>query len=1178
MNYSMLISRKTEYKYSANLNFDLKNVNRLAGFIPNKTTTEILAEYLYGIIDKTNVHSRILYGSYGTGKSHLLTVLCAILGQINTDGEAFETLLESLAEYDVSLSTYLKEYVSKQKPYFVVPVYSDHKDFDKCIIYSLKKELNNRNIEVCFKNYFQEALDLLNTWKNGQESALRLHDILEKLDIGIADLRDGLEQFNSKSEKVFDEVFRLMTYGATFVSETGNLLDNLDTANAAISKDYQGIVFVFDEFGRYLEDKGETIRVKSIQDLAEYCDHSLFNNYVILVSHKQLSLYTEKMRSELNEEWKKVEGRYRATSINTKYDQCLSLIPHVIPKTGEWDKFSKHFENELQILFERAYDFKGFMRPQDGKNPFVGGFPLHPITLYVLDRLSKRVAQNERTFFTYLASDEENALFKQIEQMDLREFHFVGLDLIYDYFEVNIRAYRADDVYDNYKKLQFALNKLGVVETAQTERKILKTIAVINIIADTAILSADRDTLKYVIDEKDDVIDSAIDCLEQMKIVKFMRQYGYYDFLDSSIYDFDSMIEEKTQSITNEMVIAELNVKFINFVVYPYEYNAKYHVNRIFIPVFLQKQDINKKYLLKIVPQYYDGILALVFDDDHLESFYTNTQNTMERSILLVNPASDRLREEVKRYIAIEYFYSIREELKKEDPTAIKELELYLEEQKGVISEEIRKWKSLEASNIFCFVGGMRKELLSEKELSAEASRIMFRAFNKTIIVNNDIVNKNNLSGTIKASRIKVVSAIIGEQGNDIGVFSPMSPEHTMLRSTLMKNGFIEEEETVRNVFPKEAGDIAGECAGDYVQQEIINYLRRCTRAQRSLRELMDVLKEEPFGLRDGYIPLLFANELKRYENVGIYFHGAEREFTAEELLKAFEKPEDYNFYLCDWTEEQRKYINGLEEFFAEFLNRNLKNRLKELLGAMNSHFASLPKIARATDKYVSDAAKQYREIMSLTHKDFYKFFFKELPQIESNLDSLLQIIKRVCVELKTVLSQQNKSIEETVRILLDIRKEETLASGLIRIYELKWAEKKQKNFDYQTNAFLNYVQALKPESDNENVVENLAKIIVGFETDYWSDSMIDDFEKLLGNIRERLDGYISGGELEENEFQIIIKTVGEEPLVTTYDKCEISPNGQVMLNKMKSTLNGFGRNIPQEEKVAILAQLLSEV
>ena len=304
MDYSRLIKRKKEYKYSANLNFDLKNQNRLAEFIPNKTTTEILAEYLYGIIEKTNVHSRILYGSYGTGKSHLLTVLCAVLGQINTNSKAFEDLLRALDEYDKSLSIYLKEYADTQKPYFVVPVYSDHKDFDKCIIYSLKKELDNRNLAVCFKDYFQEALKLLNTWENGQESSSRLHDILNKLEIEVIDLEAGLAQYDNKSEKIFDEVFRLMTYGANFVSETGNLLDSLDTVNEVIASDYQGIVFVFDEFGRYLEDKGESVRVKSIQDLAEYCDHSVFNNYVILVSHKQLSLYTEKLRGDLSEEWK----------------------------------------------------------------------------------------------------------------------------------------------------------------------------------------------------------------------------------------------------------------------------------------------------------------------------------------------------------------------------------------------------------------------------------------------------------------------------------------------------------------------------------------------------------------------------------------------------------------------------------------------------------------------------------------------------------------------------------------------------------------------------------------------------------------------------------------------------------------------------------------------------------
>ena len=41
MKYSQLVTRQTKYKYSANICFDMKNDDRLAGFIPNQTTTEI---------------------------------------------------------------------------------------------------------------------------------------------------------------------------------------------------------------------------------------------------------------------------------------------------------------------------------------------------------------------------------------------------------------------------------------------------------------------------------------------------------------------------------------------------------------------------------------------------------------------------------------------------------------------------------------------------------------------------------------------------------------------------------------------------------------------------------------------------------------------------------------------------------------------------------------------------------------------------------------------------------------------------------------------------------------------------------------------------------------------------------------------------------------------------------
>ena len=117
-----------------------------------------------------------------------------------------------------------------------------------------------------------------------------------------------------------------MTYGVKFNCEVANLKDSIEQANDAIKEDYRGIVFIFDEFGRYIEDNSKKIRIKLVQDIAEFCDHGNYNNHIILVSHKELSLYTSNFSKSLANEWKKVEGRYRSTPIIDKQDQCLSLI------------------------------------------------------------------------------------------------------------------------------------------------------------------------------------------------------------------------------------------------------------------------------------------------------------------------------------------------------------------------------------------------------------------------------------------------------------------------------------------------------------------------------------------------------------------------------------------------------------------------------------------------------------------------------------------------------------------------------------------------------------------------------------------------------------------------------------------------------------------------------------
>ena len=115
-----------------------------------------------------------------------------------------------------------------------------------------------------------------------------------------------------------------------------------------------------------------------------------------------------------------------------------------------------------------------------------------------------------------------------------------------------------------------------------------------------------------------------------------MRQFGYYDFLDGSIYDFESLIEERGEAVTLDAAINVLNEEFRDFVVYPHKYNRKYHTNRIMIPVFTKREELKKRSFKRILPDYYDGILAFVFDSDYEEDFYKNADALPERCICII--------------------------------------------------------------------------------------------------------------------------------------------------------------------------------------------------------------------------------------------------------------------------------------------------------------------------------------------------------------------------------------------------------------------------------------------------------------------------------------------------------------------------------------------------------------
>lgn len=1182
MNYTKLISKKKQYKYSVNICFDLRSEERLADFIPNVTTTEIIREYLGGIIrGNADTHARILYGSYGTGKSHLLTVMSAILGHINTKGKGFKSFAQLISNYDKELASDIKKFVKEDKPYLVVPVYSDYDDFSKCITFSLKRELERNGIDASFKGYYDEALALVDKWLEGDESSARLEEECAKLKIEVKDLRKGLSTYEFAYEKLFNTVYSGMSYGAAFNSTAGNLIDNMNVANQAVQEKYKGIVLIFDEFGRYVEDYGEVLKVKTIQDLAEYCDHSDYDNYLILVSHKQLSLYTGAMKKSISDEWKKVEGRFKPTSINIKYDQCLSLIGHIIPKTDKWKKFKDENEKSLNDLYNQAWDFKGFMLPPEteGENPFENGFPLHPITLFALDRLSKKVAQNERTFFTYLAGDDDNSLFAQLQKYDTREFHFIGLDAIYDYFELNIKTFKTDESYGIYKKLQYALNKLGLDDDGYQTR-ILKAIATISIIADTEDLAADKDTLLSVIDGDREKVKIAIEELEKKKIIKFMRQYGYYDFFDSSIFDLEAMIEEKVAGVSDEMVVSILNERFADFAVYPYRHNEKYHVNRVFVPAFAHKADLTKKSFQNTLPKYYDGAVMFVLDDQADEQEYAQITGLPARTLLVVNGKSKAVEEEVKRYIAIQYYFSKKDELAKDDPTVVNELKLYLSEQESIVTDLIRRWRMLQNSGTFVMLNQKVLSVSTEKDMSEAISQIMDDAFDKTPIICNDLLNKNALTGAIKQARKKALECIMS-QDNIYDGCGYLSPEFNVLRAALSRTGLVPNE-TVDEANQVSDADLTcfddGIVSGEPVMDAIFVKLIKAESERLQLSELYKMLKAEPFGLRDGYISVLLAYALRKYQNVSLYFHGNEHSYTGEELVKALEEPENYTLFICNWNAEEIEYIEALEDIFKDYLPKgDTLNRLEELFKAINTHYASISKSARTTEVYVSDIAKEYRNILSMSYKDYNGFFFNVLPGLNGNLQELVVQIKNVKQELETVSDKQYTRVLRVIKQIFDLDETDDLIAALQDLYKESWESKSHKAFDYTTNSVLDLVSKAG-SMDETSFVYDLAKAVTGFELNYWADNKINDFEEVLRDTVNRLNEYDPEEGLQEGEMKITIESGDGNPVISQFSQDELSPTGQTMLNKMKNTLKNFGSSISYEEKIAIMAQILKEI
>ena len=328
---------------SINIQYDAEYPNRIAHYQPTAKSVPLIKSLLGFEQDR----AFFVVAPYGTGKSITATYLLHLVENRSDADETLFAIEDKLEVVSPDLSKFSKE---------------RRKGKDKGLVLALQGYCQNLG-----ESLKDAALEGMGRIKLGRQA----------------------RTIESMSCETIDQAIEL-------------LVAVRDKARAA---GCDRVVILWDEFGRHIESviaEGHSAALSEIQLLAESVSRSIAIPVTLgLLLHQELLQYASNSPASVRAEWRKIEGRfqtiqyiddskeiYRLLAEVVSEQNCSNILPDEQAKSSalgckQLGLFSDFTVAELQSLLHRAY-------------------PLEPTTLYLLPRISGRVAQNERTLFSFL--------------------------------------------------------------------------------------------------------------------------------------------------------------------------------------------------------------------------------------------------------------------------------------------------------------------------------------------------------------------------------------------------------------------------------------------------------------------------------------------------------------------------------------------------------------------------------------------------------------------------------------------------------------------------------------------------------------------------------------------------------------------------------------------------------
>jgi hypothetical protein len=785
-----------------------------------------------------------------------------------------------------------------------------------------------------------------------------------------------------------------------------------------------GIIVFIDEMGKFLEAVvHEKIDIYLFQQLAEAASRSNGRLILIGVLHQAFEEYAQRLSHEMRDEWAKIQGRFIDLVVNANGEEQIELISRAI-ESDRRAKAAGRLAKTIATLARRD-------RPAGAKQlaaTLEACWPLHPVVACLLGPVSRRrFGQNQRSIFGFLNSSEPYGFQDFLKRTDDSKLY--SPDMLWEYLRANLEpSILASPDGHRWALAAEALERCDATSGESLHLKLLKTIAIVDLFKERSGLVASFDLLGACLcNYSKSSLKEALVELKQSSFIIYKKFADAYAIFAGSDFDIDQAVKDALEGI-NEIDFKELkNLAGLQPILAKRHYHETGALRWLDVNLAplteLLDSVVNYKPAKGTIGQFLLAIPTQGESEEHLaeacreaarhSDSWDNIVGWSNRSWSVVNLA--------RELIALENVRNNRPELAG-DPVARREVSARLSTLQARLETELRK----AVDGTTWYRKHHRRKSYRQAELNSLASELAGRRFNQSPRLHNELLNRQKPSpSAISAQNTLLKRMVLHEGAPRLGI-KGFPAEGGLLVSLLESTGlYANSSDGWRFVTPEEAsGEDSHKLAPLWIAAR--NHIKENAKRTVSVAEIYDIWRKEPFGVKDGLMPVLtVAFILSQRESMAVYREGIFRaRFDDLDVEYMAKDPGSLQLRWMDLSEFSRRLLLGMAEIVRDLDKENSLVHLEPINVARGlvAIYEQLPPWTKRTMR-LSANAMRVRNLFKRA-RDPNQFLFDDIPETvgdEADLasDAVVQRIVNGVREGLEELVQAYSSMLNRLRVMM---------------------------------------------------------------------------------------------------------------------------------------------------------------